>query len=315
MSLKINEKEYLSAREAGALFGYTADYISKLCREGEVVSERVGRSWYVEAKSLESFVLRTSAEEQRRLKVLSRERIEEYKNEVQILKHSFVGLHGSYAAQLGRVIAATAGVSAFILALALGQYLIHPSETPRVIVSLKNTAAYTKDALTYTAGFLSDPSSSVADVREFFPGSIHRAPALTSEESNSGTGKTFLSYGTWGSRCGHDLFYPKESSSRGAACVSWMRPLLSSALSPLNSFLVFVSDQFNRIGELAIATLLELPETFGAMRSHMIAAVGSVLDSAVHVTTPTTTLKFLYGSFWQKLAGWFPAPAVPHSAH
>src|SRR3989344_2205360 len=311
MSLKINEKEYLSAREAGALFGYTADYISKLCREGEVVSERVGRSWYVEAKSLESFVLRTSAEEQRRLKVLSRERIEEYKNEVQILKHSFVGLHGSYAAQLGRVIAATAGVSAFILALALGQYLIHPSETPRVIVSLKNTAAYTKDALTYTAGFLSDPSSSVADVREFFPGSIHRAPALTSEESNSGTGKTFLSYGTWGSRCGHDLFYPKESSSRGAACVSWMRPLLSSALSPLNSFLVFVSDQFNRIGELAIATLLELPETFGAMRSHMIAAVGSVLDSAVHVTTPTTTLKFLYGSFWQKLAGWFPAPAVP----
>ena len=28
--------EYLAPKEAGALFGYTADYVAKLCRDGVV---------------------------------------------------------------------------------------------------------------------------------------------------------------------------------------------------------------------------------------------------------------------------------------
>ena len=41
----IDGKKFLSAKEAGAIFGYTGDYISKLAREGKVYAKRIGRAW------------------------------------------------------------------------------------------------------------------------------------------------------------------------------------------------------------------------------------------------------------------------------
>ena len=47
-----NNQKYISAKEAGFLTGYSKDYIGRLCREGIVVSKRIGKAWYVEENSL-----------------------------------------------------------------------------------------------------------------------------------------------------------------------------------------------------------------------------------------------------------------------
>lgn len=43
----INEKKYISSKQAAKLTGYAKDYIGQLCREGRVPARLVGRSWYV----------------------------------------------------------------------------------------------------------------------------------------------------------------------------------------------------------------------------------------------------------------------------
>ncbi len=43
----IDEKKYISSKQAAKLTGYAKDYVGQLCREGRVPARLVGRSWYV----------------------------------------------------------------------------------------------------------------------------------------------------------------------------------------------------------------------------------------------------------------------------
>ena len=43
----IEEKKYVSSKQAAKVTGYAKDYIGQLCREGRVPARLVGRSWYV----------------------------------------------------------------------------------------------------------------------------------------------------------------------------------------------------------------------------------------------------------------------------
>lgn len=43
----IEEKKYVSSKQAAKLTGYAKDYVGQLCREGRVPARLVGRSWYV----------------------------------------------------------------------------------------------------------------------------------------------------------------------------------------------------------------------------------------------------------------------------
>lgn len=43
----IEEKKYVSSKQASKVTGYAKDYIGQLCREGRVPARLVGRSWYV----------------------------------------------------------------------------------------------------------------------------------------------------------------------------------------------------------------------------------------------------------------------------
>lgn len=45
--LIIDEKKYISSKQAAKLTGYAKDYVGQLCREGRVTAQLVGRSWYV----------------------------------------------------------------------------------------------------------------------------------------------------------------------------------------------------------------------------------------------------------------------------
>lgn len=45
--LIIDEKKYISSKQAAKVTGYAKDYVGQLCREGRVQAQLVGRSWYV----------------------------------------------------------------------------------------------------------------------------------------------------------------------------------------------------------------------------------------------------------------------------
>lgn len=63
-SIKIKNRNYVPAADAGQAFGYTRDYVSRLAREGKIRGQRLGRQWIVDPKSLAEFA--ALAEEQRR---------------------------------------------------------------------------------------------------------------------------------------------------------------------------------------------------------------------------------------------------------
>ena len=43
----IDDKKYVSSKQAAKLTGYAKDYVGQLCREGRVQARLVGRAWYV----------------------------------------------------------------------------------------------------------------------------------------------------------------------------------------------------------------------------------------------------------------------------
>lgn len=54
--LQISGKRYLSSRRAAKDNGYASDYIGQLIRGGKLRGQKVGRAWYVEAETLESYL-------------------------------------------------------------------------------------------------------------------------------------------------------------------------------------------------------------------------------------------------------------------
>ncbi len=54
--LEISGKRFISAKRAAQENKYTPDYIGQLIRGKKVVGQKVGRAWYVEAKSLAAYL-------------------------------------------------------------------------------------------------------------------------------------------------------------------------------------------------------------------------------------------------------------------
>ncbi len=52
----IDGKKYISSKRCSHIWGYTNDYIARLCREGKVSGDLVSRTWYVEEDSLKKYL-------------------------------------------------------------------------------------------------------------------------------------------------------------------------------------------------------------------------------------------------------------------
>ncbi|MBI4086951.1 helix-turn-helix domain-containing protein, partial [Candidatus Kaiserbacteria bacterium] len=72
-------QEYLPIREAGHFFGYSENYITRLAREGKIVSARVGRQWLVDPRSIREFVSGMSKQKMLRSENIRKERYAERK--------------------------------------------------------------------------------------------------------------------------------------------------------------------------------------------------------------------------------------------
>ena len=46
-------EKYISSHRAHQVFGYTSDYVAQLCRAEKVKGKRIGKSWFVQERSLE----------------------------------------------------------------------------------------------------------------------------------------------------------------------------------------------------------------------------------------------------------------------
>ena len=54
--LQISGKRFISSRRIARDNGYTADYIGQLIRGGKVTGQKVGRAWYVDAISFDTYL-------------------------------------------------------------------------------------------------------------------------------------------------------------------------------------------------------------------------------------------------------------------
>lgn len=54
--LQISGKRFISSRRIARDNGYTSDYIGQLIRGGKVVGQKVGRAWYVDAVSFDTYL-------------------------------------------------------------------------------------------------------------------------------------------------------------------------------------------------------------------------------------------------------------------
>ena len=52
LGLFFDNKKYISTNQAGLLTGYSKDHIARLCAGDQVISKRIGRTWYVEEESI-----------------------------------------------------------------------------------------------------------------------------------------------------------------------------------------------------------------------------------------------------------------------
>lgn len=73
-SFQVNGKKYLPSNELAVAFGYTPDYIGKLAREEKIIGTQVGRQWFIEPESLNTFLLKTNIEKEIRKSELSAKR-------------------------------------------------------------------------------------------------------------------------------------------------------------------------------------------------------------------------------------------------
>lgn len=117
----LTDSDHISAVDAGRQFGYTNDYITRLAREKKVIASRVGKQWYVDAKSLEAFVahskqIKKAHAEQLRME-RKRERIVEKPAEA--TEVTFVPLPNTRASALakaGMVVSVVAMIGGFLFA-------------------------------------------------------------------------------------------------------------------------------------------------------------------------------------------------------
>lgn len=73
-SLTINGKEYIPSTVLAVRFNYTPDYIAKLARDEKILATQVGRLWFIEPSSLETFLKQVEIQKNIRKEELRRER-------------------------------------------------------------------------------------------------------------------------------------------------------------------------------------------------------------------------------------------------
>lgn len=59
------KKKFITTRDAARQVSYTPDYVTKLARDGKIISQKIGRAWYVDLDSLKLFVLEREVEKRR----------------------------------------------------------------------------------------------------------------------------------------------------------------------------------------------------------------------------------------------------------
>ncbi|MFA5998243.1 MAG: tail fiber domain-containing protein [Candidatus Paceibacterota bacterium] len=82
----------ISAKEASKKYGYSADYLARLARSGEVRGSQVGRTWLVDQSSLDSFLKLQEERREARARELARAREREYRARRQTPMHRAVHL-------------------------------------------------------------------------------------------------------------------------------------------------------------------------------------------------------------------------------
>lgn len=72
------QSNLLTSKEAAALTGYVADYITRQCRAGKIVSKQAGRTWLIDKDSLLAYFAAEEKRKEENAKELAREREREY---------------------------------------------------------------------------------------------------------------------------------------------------------------------------------------------------------------------------------------------
>jgi hypothetical protein len=96
--IELNNKKYVSTRQASSLTGYTNDYIGQLCREKKVDATRIGRSWYVSEDSIIAHKNGTPSIEVK--KAEKKEKLEESEFVVPITKHDIAIQNSLYVEEI-----------------------------------------------------------------------------------------------------------------------------------------------------------------------------------------------------------------------
>ncbi|MBI2030416.1 hypothetical protein HYT05_02230, partial [Candidatus Kaiserbacteria bacterium] len=77
--------KYISASDAAEIYGFTRDYIGRLCREEKVRGKRVGKNWFIDQESFRVFIVDQEFKKSRSHQALSERRRLEYRNEYPVL--------------------------------------------------------------------------------------------------------------------------------------------------------------------------------------------------------------------------------------
>jgi len=54
LQVKNRNTEFVPARDAGRIFGYTRDYVARLARQKKIKGRQIGCQWFVDPESLAS---------------------------------------------------------------------------------------------------------------------------------------------------------------------------------------------------------------------------------------------------------------------
>ncbi|MDP2594043.1 MAG: hypothetical protein Q8P36_01770, partial [bacterium] len=80
-AVQVTAGEFITTREANKISGYSADYLGRLVRSGDIFGRKVGRVWVIDQKSLEAFLKAQSNHkiDRARALALARARADEYR--------------------------------------------------------------------------------------------------------------------------------------------------------------------------------------------------------------------------------------------
>lgn len=134
-TLEIDGKMLHPIKEAAQSTKYSRDYITRLAREGKVVASYIGRQWFVDLVSLQSYAENAALEQEVRKKILSQERKRERQLREAVEEQRSFHVKRSHSLNMRAAVTA-----AFVLAVGLlagqGTYYVNHADS-RMILSDK----------------------------------------------------------------------------------------------------------------------------------------------------------------------------------